>query len=153
MTSACVAYHRLEDIGAGYNRLCSVRHLVDCAYRISEFCVVGELAIKRTPEAEARRASCRDQEKRREAEQFKRGALIFAAQWWESIRCLFGDGVQAEKSLLWFWSSQKTCTHLELQGEGDTTTMKKGIALIVATGSSKEIGRLKLVRGNGNTLH
>ena len=69
--------------------------------------MVDELAIKRTPEAEARRASCRDQEKRREAEQFKRGALIFAAQWWESIRCVFVDGVRRKNHCFDFGRVEK----------------------------------------------
>tara|TARA_Y100000385_G_C13009307_1_gene600920 strand:- start:2 stop:241 length:240 start_codon:yes stop_codon:yes gene_type:complete len=41
-----------------------------------------------------RREETRRDETRREAEQLKRGALIFAAQWWESIRCVFVDGVR-----------------------------------------------------------
>lgn len=60
---------------------------------------------------------------------------------------------QTAKLLLFVRSRRNMRTFSELQGEGDTTTMKQGIALIVATGTSKEVGRLKLVRGNGNAFH
>ena len=65
----------------------------------------------------------------------------------------FYGWAQTAKLLMFVRSGRSMRTHSELQGEGDTTTMKKGIALIVATGTSKEIGRLKLVRGNGNAFH